>query len=125
MLCKKGLSQYKLDLTFDVSPCYRVPKIYPVGNAVHRLTVAVLNGIVATRCCSLQSTAFCYILRFLSKFVNVNTTDYVAVCKINAGHSGRAVWDVGLDRLDSGIIGSNPAQGMDVCPRLSVLCCPV
>jgi hypothetical protein len=32
---------------------------------------------------------------------------------------------VGLDRLVAGIVCSNPAQGMDVCPRLSVLCCPV
>jgi hypothetical protein len=24
--------------------------------------------------------------------------------------------------LVAGIVGSNPAQGMDVCPRLSVLC---
>jgi hypothetical protein len=32
---------------------------------------------------------------------------------------------VGLGRLAAGIVGSNPAQGMDVCPRLSVLCCPV
>jgi hypothetical protein len=23
------------------------------------------------------------------------------------------------------ISGSNPARGMDVCPRFSVLCCPV
>jgi hypothetical protein len=23
------------------------------------------------------------------------------------------------------LLGSNPAQGMDVCPSLSVLCCPV
>jgi hypothetical protein len=42
-----------------------------------------------------------------------------------AGHSGRAVWCVGLGRLVAGIVGSNPAQGMDVYPRLSVLCCPV
>jgi hypothetical protein len=42
-----------------------------------------------------------------------------------AGHSGRAVWGVGLGRLIAGIVGSNPAQGMDVCPRLFVLCCPV
>jgi hypothetical protein len=32
---------------------------------------------------------------------------------------------VGLGRLVAEIVGSNPAQGMDVCPRLSVLCCPV
>jgi hypothetical protein len=42
-----------------------------------------------------------------------------------AGHSGRAAWGVGLGRLVAGIVGSNPAQGMDVSPRLSVLCCPV
>jgi hypothetical protein len=41
------------------------------------------------------------------------------------GHSGRAVWGVGLGRLVAGTVSSNPAQGMDVCPRLSVLCCPV
>jgi hypothetical protein len=44
---------------------------------------------------------------------------------INAGHSGRAVRGVRLGRLVAGIVGSNPAQGMDVCPHLSVLCCPV
>jgi hypothetical protein len=27
--------------------------------------------------------------------------------------------------LNIGIAGSNPARGMDVCPRVSVLCCPV
>jgi hypothetical protein len=32
---------------------------------------------------------------------------------------------VDLSRFNTGIAGSNPAQGMDVCPRLSVLCCPV
>jgi hypothetical protein len=30
-----------------------------------------------------------------------------------------------FDRLNIGIVGSNPARGMDVCPRFSVLCCPV
>jgi hypothetical protein len=34
----------------------------------------------------------------------------------NIGDSGRAV---------TGIVGSNPAHDMDVCPHLSVLCCPV
>jgi hypothetical protein len=29
------------------------------------------------------------------------------------------------DRLNIGIAGSNPASGMDVCPRVSVVCCPV
>jgi hypothetical protein len=29
------------------------------------------------------------------------------------------------DCLNIGIAGLNPAWGMDVCPRVSVLCCPV
>jgi hypothetical protein len=29
------------------------------------------------------------------------------------------------DRSKIGIAGLNPAWGMDVCPRVSVLCCPV
>jgi hypothetical protein len=32
---------------------------------------------------------------------------------------------VGLGRSGTGIVGSNPTQDMHVCPRLSVLCCPV
>jgi hypothetical protein len=28
-------------------------------------------------------------------------------------------------RLNTGIVGSNPARGMDVCLRLFCLCCPV
>jgi hypothetical protein len=30
-----------------------------------------------------------------------------------------------FDRSNIGIAGSNPARGMDVCPRFSVLCCPM
>jgi hypothetical protein len=44
--------------------------------------------------------------RFL-KFIRLNLDIY---------HSGRAVWGVGLGRLVAGIMGSIPAQGMDVCP---------
>jgi hypothetical protein len=29
------------------------------------------------------------------------------------------------DRSNIGIAGSNLASGMDVCPRVSVLCCPL
>lgn len=29
---------------------------------------------------------------------------------------------MGLNRLDTGIVDSSPAQGMAACPRLSVLC---
>jgi hypothetical protein len=38
--------------------------------------------------------------------------------KIKAGHSGRAVFA----RLNTGIVGSNPARGMDVCLRLFCVC---
>jgi hypothetical protein len=30
-----------------------------------------------------------------------------------------------FDHYNTGIGGSNPARGMDVCPHFSVLCCPV
>jgi hypothetical protein len=44
----------------------------------------------------------------------------------------RFQWPRGLRRVRfstartlSGIVDSNPARGTDVCPRFSVLCCPV
>jgi hypothetical protein len=30
-----------------------------------------------------------------------------------------------FDRSNTGIAGSNPGRGMDVCPRFAVFCCPV
>jgi hypothetical protein len=30
-----------------------------------------------------------------------------------------------LDPSNTGVVGSNPVRGMGLCPRLSVLCCPV
>jgi hypothetical protein len=30
-----------------------------------------------------------------------------------------------FNRSNTGIVGSNPARGMYMCPRFSVLCCPV
>jgi hypothetical protein len=30
-----------------------------------------------------------------------------------------------FNRSNTGIVISNPARGMDVCPRFSVFCCPV
>jgi hypothetical protein len=32
---------------------------------------------------------------------------------------------IGLGRLVTGIVGSNPTRGMDVCLCVSMLCCPV
>jgi hypothetical protein len=43
-------------------------------------------------------------------------------------HGDREVGGVGLGRLVTGIVGSNPARGMDVCVSVRVfllLCCPV
>jgi hypothetical protein len=51
-----------------------------------------------------------YILMNSCITIKYRTIDYPA------GHSGRAVWGVGLGQLVAGIVGSNPAQGMDVCP---------
>jgi hypothetical protein len=48
-----------------------------------------------------------------------------AHCKINvAGASGHAVSDEVLDHLDTDIMCSNAAEGMDVRLRLSALCWP-
>jgi hypothetical protein len=51
--------------------------------------------------------------------------DLMTLIICGAVHSGHAVWGVGLDRSDTGIVGSNHARSMRVCPRLSVLFCPV
>jgi hypothetical protein len=40
---------------------------------------------------------------------------------VRVGPSGR----LGLGRLVTGIVGLNPARGMDACVCVSVLCCPV
>jgi hypothetical protein len=62
----------------------------------------------------------CLLHRLQKIFTKLCTTNSVKGKVVPAGHSG-----VGLGRLVAGIVGSNLAQGMDVCPRLSVLCCPV
>lgn len=36
------------------------------------------------------------------------------------GDSGREVWGLGLVRLETGAVGSNSTQDIDVCPRPSV-----
>jgi hypothetical protein len=54
-------------------------------------------------------------------------------CSLNGSHvmvkhggpSVRAFWGIGLGCLDTSIMGSNPAKGINVLPRLSVLWCPV
>jgi hypothetical protein len=64
------------------------------------------------------SGVFCVTLLFLEfkTFPQKYITTYVG-----AGLNSRAVYG----RLNIGIAGSNTAFGMDMCPRVSVLCCPV
>jgi hypothetical protein len=45
--------------------------------------------------------------------------------RANTDQSGCIAYGVDLNLLDTGIVGSNSVQGMDVYPRLSVLCFPV
>jgi hypothetical protein len=40
--------------------------------------------------------------------LSYNTEQMVLVINLSAGPSVHAVWDVGLDRLDDEIMGSNP-----------------
>jgi hypothetical protein len=40
----------------------------------------------------------------------------------SACNSGSRAKGVGISRLDTEVVGSNPAQGMDICPHLTVLC---
>jgi hypothetical protein len=51
--------------------------------------------------------------------------NFNAYCYVpKAGHSSREVWGINVfARLNNGIVGSNPAQGIDVCLRLFCLCC--
>lgn len=44
---------------------------------------------------------------------------------VTAYFSGRKIYDVALDRLDSGIVGVNPVQNVCVYTDICVLCCPV
>jgi hypothetical protein len=43
----------------------------------------------------------------------------------NVSMAERSKASTAFGRSNIGIAGSNPSQGMDVCLRLSVLCCPV
>jgi hypothetical protein len=66
----------------------------------------------------------------LPTFVNIRQTlnisnKFVDSKETCVDHSDRPVQGVGRGLLDTGIVHLNPTHGMDVCPRLSVLCCPV
>jgi hypothetical protein len=50
-----------------------------------------------------------------------NITIYQEPVPMAAWSKSRTVFD----RSNIGIVGSNTARGMDVCPRFPVLCCPV
>jgi hypothetical protein len=54
-----------------------------------------------------------YIIKiFYNRFMPVSIADRCNTCTV-------------YDSLNIRIAGSNPTWGMDVCPRVSVLCCPV
>jgi hypothetical protein len=58
--------------------------------------------------------------------LDVGNTDQVSFSSVNgvAGPNCSALWGEGRDRLDDQVVGSKPAEGMDVCPHLSVLAIP-
>jgi hypothetical protein len=80
------------------------------------------NGIApgfAVYHCTLRCmvcTAYCPIALGISVL-----TIIVLAVSVAAPSKARTVFD----RSNSGIVCSNPAPGMDVCPRFSVLCCSV
>lgn len=50
-----------------------------------------------------------------------NSTDISFLKKLPFERSGRAVQDVVLGPLNTEIVVSNPARGMDICPRIFAL----
>jgi hypothetical protein len=70
-------------------------------------------GLIYKRQANEAITFSFYFLPYVGVYNNQNYFEYDTP---DAGHSGRAVWGEGLGRLVAGIVGSNPAQGMDVCP---------
>jgi hypothetical protein len=56
---------------------------------------------------------------------SVYITPLVSETKFTPIRNKRWIYGFVYDRLNIGIAGSNPARGMDVCLRVSVLCCPV
>jgi hypothetical protein len=54
-------------------------------------------------------------------YSSVQIKIYWTYFQFTAGHSGHVVWGRGLDCMDAKIVGSNPAQGMDVCPCLFII----
>lgn len=50
---------------------------------------------------------------------------FLYVICIFAGHSGHAIWGLGLARLGTGIVVWNSAQAIEDCRRVYVLCCAV
>jgi hypothetical protein len=68
----------------------------------------------------LFNTELCCPLSLLSVYKSHKSIrTYVVNDSSVAGHSGHAVWGVGIGRLVAGIVGSNVA----VCLRPSMLCC--
>jgi hypothetical protein len=125
--CKKFSVSYRILIS---SPCSKEPAIrHPISfRSISILSphirLCLPSGLFSPR----FKTAILYtflISSLRAKYPCPFLLYLIMLIIFAAGHSGRAVWGVDLGRLVAGIVGSNPALGMDVCPRLSVLCCPV
>jgi hypothetical protein len=55
------------------------------------------------------------------EMMNYETYEYLQPVPVAAPSEALSVFD----RSNTGIVRSNPTRGIDVCPRFSVLCCPV
>jgi hypothetical protein len=68
---------------------------------------------VEENCCVYRETSY-YLQKFYKYKLNVPVP-------MGARSEARTIFGCS----NPGIVGSNPTRGMDVCPRFSVLCCPV
>jgi hypothetical protein len=77
-----------------------VVQLHPVKNTLLILWERIMNG----------HKGHCWYDSNLGYLVPGSSVDkFIIVILVWAGHSGRAVWGVGLGRLVAGIVGSNPA----------------
>jgi hypothetical protein len=69
---------------------------------------------VKTKCSPAKNVEEGDVARNFIIFVVVTGSDYLMHLSNGAGTSGRSVWDVGLNRFETDIVGLNLAYVMDV-----------
>jgi hypothetical protein len=100
-----------------------VPIQQTVLNLLMHITAKVLQ-------CSYHNELFCYLNNRDLYFSFHVAVSYWSIFKFHlllvagTGPGYHFVCGLGLGRLVTGIVGLNPARGMDVCLCASVLCCP-